>query len=240
MEPGLYIIGTPIGNLGDVSARALDALRGLDVLFAEDTRVTARLLARFAIRVPTVSCHRFNEAARTERVLDAVRSGKRAGLVTDSGMPGVSDPGARIVAACREAGLPVHLVPGPSAVTAAVALCGFAGAGFLFAGFLPHKSGPRRRRLEELRGCADPVVLYESPFRLKKLLAELNAVMPLRRVFVGRELTKKFEEHLAGTAADVAAQLGDRTVKGELVVVVDRAGRGAAAADAPPDAGPPA
>ena len=232
---GLYVVGTPIGHLGDVTARALDTLRGADAILCEDTRITRRLLDRYGIRAEMVSCHKFNEAARTESAVARIRGGAVLALVTDSGMPAVSDPGSRIVAACRAAGLPVTAVPGPSAVTTALALCGFAGGAFSFGGFLPHKPGARAKRLAELLARDEAVVLYESPFRLLRLLDELEAAAPARTVFVGRELTKHFEECLTGTPREIRAAFEGRTVKGELVLVVAPPPRGARDEDDDPE-----
>ncbi len=223
LPAGLYVIGTPIGNLGDITQRALETLRAADRALAEDTRVTQRLLARYEIRVPLLSCHKFREASRVEEVVAFIRAGAAVALVTDSGMPGVSDPGARIVAACRAAGLPVTAIPGPSAVTTALALSGFECAGFYFAGFLPHKSGARARRLDELAACPDPVVLFESPFRFQRLLDELAERIPERRVFAARELTKHFEELRLGTPAELKAMYAGRAVKGEFTIVIEPA-----------------
>ena len=192
MEPGLYIVGTPIGNLQDITFRAVETLKNADVILAEDTRVTRRLLDRYEIATHMISYHKFNEAARIDEVLSRLRAGQKLALVTDAGMPCVSDPGSRVVTACRENGLPVFVIPGPSAVTSAVALSGMASAGFVFAGFLPHKSGQRKRRLAEISGGDLPVVLYESPYRLLKLMDEITEVLGARRVFVAREITKHF------------------------------------------------
>ncbi|MCX6996569.1 MAG: 16S rRNA (cytidine(1402)-2'-O)-methyltransferase, partial [Kiritimatiellaeota bacterium] len=178
MDAGLYIVGTPIGNLADITLRALATLKTAGLIIAEDTRHTHKLLERHGINTPLISSHKFNEASRVDLILSRIRAGAAVALVSDAGMPAVSDPGARTVAAVRAAGLPVTVIPGPSAVTSAVALSGCGGAGFLFEGFLPHKSGARRRRLGELAGCPQPVVLFESPYRLLKLLAELAELMP--------------------------------------------------------------
>ncbi len=220
MEPGLYIVGTPIGNLSDMTFRAVDTLRDADVIMAEDTRRTGKLLARYELKTRMISCHKFNEASRVERTLREIQAGSAVALVTDSGMPAVSDPGSRIVAACHEAGLPVCVVPGPSAVSAAVALSGMAGQGYHFEGFLPHKSGARKRRLGELSGEKLPVVLFESPYRLIRLMNEIEEVLGSRDLFVGRELTKKFEEGLLGHPEDIREAFSARSVKGELVIVI--------------------
>jgi 16S rRNA (cytidine1402-2'-O)-methyltransferase len=222
LPAGLYVVGTPIGHLGDVTLRGLETLRGCSLILAEDTRVTSRLLARFDIRKPMISHHKFNEAGRVDEVARRIEGGEAVALVTDSGMPGVSDPGARTVRACRARGLPVTAVPGPSALATVIALCGIESAGFVFGGFLPHKSGARRRRLAELARAGLPVVVYESPYRLLKLMDEVAEVLGAeRRVFVGRELTKKFEQCTEGTPAEVAAAYAGRTVKGELAVVIE-------------------
>jgi 16S rRNA (cytidine1402-2'-O)-methyltransferase len=220
MNPGLYVVGTPIGNLQDITLRAIDTLKGVSLILAEDTRVTRRLLDRHGIGTPMVSYHKFNEAARVPEILERIRCGSAVALVTDSGMPGVSDPGARIVSACRAKGWPVAVVPGPSSVTAAVAISGLGGGGFVFGGFLPHKPGARKRRLLELGGGSLPLVLFESPYRLLKLMSEIEESLGSRAVFVAREMTKHFEEAVSGTPADIRAAFERRAVKGELVVVI--------------------
>jgi 16S rRNA (cytidine1402-2'-O)-methyltransferase len=220
MKPGLYIVGTPIGNLQDITLRALETLRAATLILAEDTRQTRKLLERHGIRVPMLSYHKFNEAARAGELIARIKAGEALALVSDSGMPGVSDPGARLVAACREAGVPVFVIPGPSAVTAAVALAGMPARGFVFAGFLPRKSGARARELARLGAEPMPVVLFESPHRLLKLMDEIEAALGPRSIFVGRELTKQFEEGLYGAPSDIRAAFGARAVKGECVVVI--------------------
>ncbi len=225
MDPGLYIVGTPIGNLQDITLRALDVLRQANLVVAEDTRHTRKLMERHGIPARLFSCHRFNEASRTETILERIRAGAAVALVTDSGMPGVSDPGSRVVAACHAAGLPVTCLPGPSAVTAALALCGMGGAAFSFAGFLPRKPGARRRRLQELATRDEPVVFFESPYRLLRTLEEIEEVMGPRRVYLGRELTKQFEENRVGTPLEIRAAFAGRAVKGEIVLVVSPAGK---------------
>jgi len=220
LSPGLYLVGTPIGNLKDITLRALEALRAADVILAEDTRVSSRLLARYDIRKPLVSHHKFNEARRVEEVLRRIQGGEVVVLITDSGMPGVSDPGSRLVRACREAGLPLTAIPGPSALATAISLCGMEASGFVFGGFLPHKSGARRRELERLAQPGFPVILYESPYRLLKLMEEVREVLGEREVFSGRELTKKFEECRTGSPGEITASYQGRTIKGEVVVVI--------------------
>jgi 16S rRNA (cytidine1402-2'-O)-methyltransferase len=220
IAPGLYVVGTPIGNLDDFSARAIETLKQVNGILAEDTRHTRILLDRFGITTPAYSCHKFNEAARVEGILARLKAGEAMALVSDAGMPGVSDPGSRMVAACRKAGIPVICVPGPSSVTAAISLCGFPGAGFVFAGFTPRKSGALRKFLQEFANCPVPVAVFESPFRLIKLLDEIQATLGDRELFVGRELTKKFEETLWGGADELKRVFQGRTIKGEIVLVI--------------------
>lgn len=224
MKPGLYIVATPIGNLEDITFRAVETLKAADMIVAEDTRHTRHLLERYGIHTQAVSCHKFNEASRVDLILGRIRQGGVVAMVTDSGMPAISDPGSRVVAACRREGLYVTVLPGPSAVTSAVALSGFGGDAFRFEGFLSHKSAARRKRLGELAGEEVPVVLFESPYRLVKLMEEIRDVLGERRVYVGRELTKQFEESLIGTAAEILQAFSNRAVKGELVVVIAPAG----------------
>ncbi len=226
MEAGLYIVGTPIGNLGDFSFRALETLKEADLILAEDTRHSRRLTTRYEITTRLMSCHKFNEMQRAEQIIERIEKGEAIAMVTDSGMPGISDPGARVVALCRKAGVMITAVPGPAAVTTAVALSGFGEKGFIFPGFLPHKSGGRKRDLLKWAEADIPVVLYESPYRLIKLLGEIEEHLGVdRTVFVGRELTKKFEELCTGTPAEIRTRYEGRTVKGECVVIIQPIGR---------------
>jgi len=221
MKAGLYLVGTPIGNVGDLSFRALETLKTANIVVAEDTRHTRRLFDRYEIKTRLISCHKFNEAQRAEQIVGRIRAGEAVAMVTDSGMPAVSDPGARVVAACRAAGVPITAIPGPTAVTTAAALSGWTEKGFIFAGFLPHKSGGRKRQLEKWADTDLPVVLYESPYRLLKLMDEIEQYLGAdRRIFVGRELTKKFEELLSGTPSEIRASFENRNVKGECVVII--------------------
>jgi 16S rRNA (cytidine1402-2'-O)-methyltransferase len=224
MNAGLYIVGTPIGNLGDISFRAVETLKGADLIMAEDTRHTRRLTERHGIATHLMSCHKFNEVQRAEQIIERIQNDEAIAMVTDSGMPGISDPGARVVALCREAGVTITSIPGPAAVTTAVALSGFGEKGFVFAGFLPHKSGGRKRDLLKWAEADLPVVFYESPYRMLKLLGEIEEHLGAERtVFVGRELTKKFEELFTGTPAEIRARYEGRNVKGECVVIVQPA-----------------
>ncbi len=221
LQPGtLYLVATPIGNLEDITLRALRTLRECDLVAAEDTRRTGQLLAHFGISKPQVSYFQFNEARRSEQILERLSRGEKIALVTDAGTPGISDPGERVVRACVQAGLRVESVPGPCALVAALTASGLPTEEFHFVGFLPHKSGQRRRRLEAAGQFYGTLVLYESPYRITKLLEELKDIFPDRSVVLGRELTKKFEEFLRGTPAELATALAKRAIKGEFVVLV--------------------
>ncbi len=221
LPPGLYVVGTPIGHLADMTMRAIDTLRQVDTILAEDTRHTIKLLSHYDIHTPLVSCHKFNEAKRSEFIVRRIQAGAALALVSDAGMPGVSDPGGRVVAACRSAQCNVFVVPGASAVTAAVSLSGMGGDRFHFEGFLSPKSATRRRRLAALLQFDVPVVLYESPHRAMKLLDELADLAPDRRVLIGRELTKKFEQSFVMTALECRDYFSTHTTKGEWVVVIE-------------------
>jgi 16S rRNA (cytidine1402-2'-O)-methyltransferase len=216
----LYLVATPIGNLEDITLRALRVLKECDVVAAEDTRRTGQLLKHFGISKPLLSYFQFNEARRSEQILERLRRGEKIALVTDAGSPGISDPGERVVAAARAAGLRVEAVPGPCALVAALTASGLPTDEFHFVGFLPHKSGQRRKRLEGLRLLPGTLLLYESPYRIEKLLTELTEVFPERRLVLARELTKKFEEFLRGTAAELLAIARQRGLKGEFVVLI--------------------
>lgn len=217
---GLTVVGTPIGNLADLSPRAAECLRGADLVACEDTRRTAVLLRHAGSEARMVAVHRHNEATRTADLVGRMGAGAGVVLVSDAGMPLVSDPGARLVRAAIAAGVPVDVVPGPSAVTAALAVSGLGeGDGFVFTGFVPRKGAERRAALDALAASAVPVVAYESPQRLPALLADLAARMPERPVAVCRELTKMHEEVLRGTATELAARVTEPP-RGEIAVVV--------------------
>jgi 16S rRNA (cytidine1402-2'-O)-methyltransferase len=222
LTPGtLYLVATPIGNLEDITLRALRTLKECDIIAAEDTRHTGQLLKHFQISKPLISYFQFNEAKRSEEIIERLRRGEKVALVTDAGSPGISDPGERVVKAVIAAGLRVESVPGPSALIAALTASGLSTEEFHFVGFLPHKSGQRRTQLARLKEIPGTLILYESPYRIAKLLAELNDIMPERRVVFARELTKKFEEFLRGTPAEIVQQIGTRTLKGEFVVLIE-------------------
>ncbi len=219
----LYLVATPIGNLEDITLRALRTLKECDLIAAEDTRRTGVLLKHFGISKPMLSYFQFNEAKRSEEIIERLRRGEKIALVTDAGSPGISDPGERVVKAAIATGFRVEPVPGPTALVAALTASGLPTDEFHFIGFLPHKSGQRRKKLETLRDFAGTLVLYESPYRIEKLLGELSEIFPERSIVLARELTKKFEEFLRGHPADLLEQLQKRSVKGEFVVMIGAA-----------------
>ncbi|MCB0882146.1 MAG: 16S rRNA (cytidine(1402)-2'-O)-methyltransferase [Thermoleophilia bacterium] len=219
MTGRLRVVGTPIGNLEDLTPRAADALRGAALIACEDTRRTGTLAAHAGARGRLLAVHAHNEAARADAVIAALRAGDDVALVTDAGMPSVSDPGARLVGAVAAAGLPVDVVPGPSAVTAAVAVAGAPADRFAFGGFVPRKDGDRGRWLDALDGAGATVVAFESPNRLPATLAWLVARDPARPVAVCRELTKLHEEVTRGPAARVAERY-DAPARGEITLVL--------------------
>ena len=221
--PGrLVLCPTPLGNLEDVTLRVLRSLRECDVIYAEDTRVTEALLRRYEIDRPMRSFHERVEAQRMRELARLLAQDKTVAVVTDAGMPGISDPGVELVRAARAAGAAIDVLPGPSALLGALVLSGFDVARFRFEGFPPRKASARRAYLETLRSEEAVTVWYEAPSRVRDLLADVAAAYPERRVFVLREYTKKFEEHIIGAAAAVKAALPDPP-RGEFVVVLDGA-----------------
>ncbi len=227
LEPGLYLVATPIGNLGDITLRALDVLRGVDRIACEDTRQTQKLLNHFDISKPTVSCHEHNERERATEFVEAIRGGAKIAVVSDAGMPGISDPGTVLAGAAIAAGLRVIPIPGANAALSALIASGLSSVEFRFRGFLPEKAGARRTELEALaeqsRENAETVIFYEAPHRIVEMLADLEAVWgPALRIAAARELTKVHEEFLRGTVSEVRCQLGSRDrVRGEFTVVVE-------------------
>lgn len=220
----LIVIGTPIGNLGDLSSRARDALAIADLVAAEDTRRTGLLLQHLGLKKPFLSYQKFNEASREAGLLDRLRSGQTVALVTDGGMPGISDPGERIIRAVRQQNLPVEVIPGPSAVLHALVASGLPALPFYFGGFLPPKPGPRKKELAAAAARDHTSVYFESPHRITRTLAEAAETLPAEaRIAVCRELTKKFEEVFVGTATEAAAKFGENT-KGEITLVISPLG----------------
>ena len=218
----LAVCATPIGNLDDVTLRVLRELAEAEIVLCEDTRHTRGLLARHGIDARLLSYHEHNEAQRTAELVPRLEGGARIALVSDAGMPGISDPGARLVAAALEAGVPVTVLPGPSAVETALVASGLSADRYLFVGFLPRAARARENLWAELGGIAHPIVAFESPRRLPASLGSLAGALPGRPVAVCRELTKRFEEVVRGTAAEVAARFAVAP-KGEITVVIGAA-----------------
>jgi len=216
----LHIVATPLGNLDDLSRRARDTLAGSALIACEDTRRTAKLLAHCGLDLPMVAVHKFSERDRLDTVLEVLARGDDVALVSDGGTPGVSDPGALLVAAAHDAGIRVSPVPGPSAVVAILSAAGLPGDRFVFEGFLPPRPGERRNRLRELAGESRTVVLYEAPHRVKAALADMAEVWGARTIVLGREITKVYETILRGSAREVLLRLGDGDVKGEIAIAV--------------------
>ncbi len=220
MQAGLYVVATPIGNLGDITLRAIDTLRDCDQILCEDTRVTAKLLSHLNIKKPLLSCHDHNESARIEEVIAAIGDGKKLALVSDAGTPLISDPGYKLVAAVREAGLPIFTVPGASSIIAALSICGLPTDRFTFLGFLPPKSAARKSALRELGALSGTIIWLESAPRLTDCLHDAAEILGTRQVAVARELTKLYEEVQRGSLAQVLAHYEAYPPKGEVVVVV--------------------
>jgi len=217
----LYIVATPIGNLEDVTHRALRVLAEVDLVACEDTRQTWMLLQRYGLKASLQPFHSYNMRKAAPPLLRALQEGRSVALVTDGGTPGVSDPGAYLVGLARELQIPIVPVPGPSALTAAISVAGPLGSPLTFAGFLSPKPGRRRRQLEELLGRGEAVVLFEGPHRILKLLADLQEVAPRRPCLLAREMTKSHEELLSGPAESLLTELNRKeTIKGEFTVVV--------------------
>jgi 16S rRNA (cytidine1402-2'-O)-methyltransferase len=215
----LYVVGTPIGNLGDITFRAVETLQQVDLILAEDTRTTRKLLDHYSVTTPTMSYHTFSRGKKYDRIFEELDRGANLALVTDAGMPAIADPGSKLVELVRQAGHDVVPIPGPTAVTSALSAVGLGGDEFTFMGFLPHKKR-RQTNLKEIAGMVKPVVLYESPHRLVKLLGELIEHYPEAQVCVARELTKKFEEFRVGTPAELRGWYEQHPPKGEIVVVI--------------------
>jgi 16S rRNA (cytidine1402-2'-O)-methyltransferase len=227
LAPGLYLVATPIGNLGDITLRALNVLRTVDRIACEDTRQTQKLLNHFSISKPTISCHQHNERERAAELIRELAAGGRIALVSDAGTPGVSDPGAWLVKDAIAAGVQVFPIPGANAAISALIASGLPADEFQFVGFLPEKAGARRTRLEKLaavpRENAFTLIFYEAPHRILATLADLEAVWgPELRVVVARELTKIYEEFLRGSVIEVRQQLGERDrIRGEMTVLIE-------------------
>ncbi|HSH09649.1 MAG TPA: 16S rRNA (cytidine(1402)-2'-O)-methyltransferase [Oceanipulchritudo sp.] len=220
-EPGLYLIATPIGNLGDVTRRAISTMEGVDRLYAEDTRHSRKLLNHLGIDRHLSACHEHNEAAVSVDVIRAIEAGESCGLISDAGSPGISDPGFRLVRACRKAGLPVTPVPGPSAVIAALSVSGLPTDSFHFVGFLPPKRAARLRQFAEVKDSSETQVYFESTHRIDKFMEDAEAVFgPDRVICIARELTKQHESILTGPIGEVKDRFAKGSSKGEFVVLI--------------------
>ena len=219
----LYVIGTPIGNLEDLSPRAARVLSEVNAVAAEDTRITRRIYERYTLPSPPIrfSCHEHNEERVVQRILGLLDAGKNVGLCSDGGMPAVSDPGYRVINACRVAGHEIEVIPGPSAVTTALVASGLPGASFTFKGFPPRKPGPRKRFLEQEKALPHTIVLFESPHRLVRLLQDAHDVLGDRLAAVCLELTKQYESVHRGYLSDLIGTFEDmQTIRGEVTVVI--------------------
>jgi 16S rRNA (cytidine1402-2'-O)-methyltransferase len=230
----LYLVATPIGNLGDISLRALETLRAADMVASEDTRKTGLLLAHFQIKKPLMSFHEHNEQRAGERILDLLAAGQVVALVTDAGTPAISDPGFTLARRCIERELPFTMIPGPAALIMALALSGLPTHAFTFRGFAPRKPGLRRRFLAVDRDSPHTLIFYESPYRLRALLEAALEVYGDRRAAIANDLTKLFERVERGNLSELARGLGDAKLRGEYVVVIEGASpRGRGGRDAP-------
>jgi len=216
----LYVVATPIGNLGDITLRAVEALKSADVIAAEDTRHSGLLLKRLEIKKPFVSYYQHNEAARTTELVERLGRGENVALITDAGTPGLSDPGLRLIRECIKRELPFTIIPGASSILMALLGSGFSTEKFSFRGFLPVKSGQRERELRAATERDETAIFFESPYRLTKTLAACINIMPERQLCVARELTKKFEEFRRGVASELLAHYQAHPPKGEIVLVI--------------------
>jgi len=216
----LFIVATPIGNLGDITLRAVEALKSADVIAAEDTRHSGLLLKHLEIKKPFVSYHEHNEAARTLQLVERLARGENIALITDAGTPGLSDPGLRLIRECIKRELPFTIIPGASSILTALVGSGFSTEQFFFGGFLPVKPGQRERELQAAAERDETAIFFESPYRLTKTLTGCIDVMPDRQLCVARELTKKFEEFRRGTASELLAHYQAHPPKGEIVLVI--------------------
>jgi 16S rRNA (cytidine1402-2'-O)-methyltransferase len=220
MSGTLYVVATPIGNLEDISSRALGILRTVSLIACEDTRVTAKLLSRYDIRARKVSYHEHNEKRRAAQLVEKLSNGQDIALVSDAGTPGVSDPGYRLVSEARKKGIPVRSLPGPSAALAALAVSGLPTSSFCFYGFLPTRGAARRRALDSLASSSHTSILFESARRAPNLIEQLANRLGPRPAFVAREMTKIHEEHRFGTLPELALWAREKSLRGELTVVV--------------------
>lgn len=223
----LYMVATPVGNLQDMTYRAVDILKDVDVIACEDTRQSAKLLGHYGIQKHLISCRARNEKQSAPGIVKLLDEGRDVAYVSDAGTPVISDPGRLLVRQARDAGHEVLPIPGASAFTALVSVCGFPGKSFLFEGFLSPKQGKRKKRLAELLERGEAFMIYESPYRVVKVLSELFELDPERKILIGREMTKKFEEYLEGTADKLITHLeSGKHGKGEFALLVSAEKKG--------------
>ncbi len=220
-EGKIYLVPTPIGNLGDITSRALDALRESDIIACEDTRQSSKLLNHFGIKKKLISYHDFNEAARAEQLIKEVKEGKVVSVVTDAGSPGISDPAYRIIRAAIENTVVLIPLPGPNALIPALTGSGLPLDRFFFEGFLTNKSAARKNRLEKLRQLEHTLIFYESPHRIAKMISDAFDVLGDRNACIAREISKIHEEFIRGTLSEIKGTCSSRTLKGEIVVVIE-------------------
>ncbi|MCK4244502.1 MAG: 16S rRNA (cytidine(1402)-2'-O)-methyltransferase, partial [Candidatus Omnitrophica bacterium] len=213
---------TPIGNLEDITLRALKVLKEVDLIAAEDTRETRKLLFKYNVKRPLISYYRDNERERANKLLKLLKEGKKIALVSDRGTPGISDPAYLLVKLAREVGIPVVPIPGACGIVAALSVCGLPTTNFTFLGFLPRKRGKRRKLLEELSRRSETLVFYESPYRILSLLKELREIFGERRVTICRELTKKFEEVICGSISELSDIFQEKRPRGEFIIIVEK------------------
>ena len=219
MAGTLFIISTPIGNLEDITFRAVETLKSVDVIAAEDTRRAGILLARYGIKKETISFHAHSKKRKTAVIIDLLNKGKNVGLISDSGTPGISDPGYVLIRECVTGGIPITVVPGPTALIAGLVLSGKPTHNFVFEGFLSSKSARRKKELEKLAKEERTVVIYEAPHRIEKLLGDFLEIDPKKEIVLAREITKKFEEVKRGTAGELLEQFKTAKPRGEFVVI---------------------
>lgn len=215
----LYVVSTPIGNLKDITFRAIEVLRDVDFIVCEDTRVTSILLKHYGISKELVSLNAFSERFKIDKVIERLSNGENCSIVSDAGTPGISDPGARLISGCIKIGIDVSSVPGVSAVITALSISGLPTDSFVYYGFLPIKKG-RQKKLQAIRDETRTVIIYESVHRIEKLIKEFSELFPERTIVICRELTKKFEEVWRGKASDLFNSLNQKTIKGEFVVLI--------------------
>ncbi|MBU2445303.1 MAG: 16S rRNA (cytidine(1402)-2'-O)-methyltransferase [Bacteroidetes bacterium] len=218
--PGkLYIVSTPIGNLEDISPRAIETLQNSDLILCEDTRTSSVLLSHYQIKKPLESYHAHNEDARIDSIIKRLKEGKIISIISDSGTPGISDPGAKLIKACIDEGIDISPIPGSNALMTALVMSGFEIKSFYFEGFIPQKKG-RQTKLREIASRKELTVFYESPFRIKKLINELVELCPNRKIALCRELTKKFEEVIRGKVIDIKKKVDSIKIKGEFTIII--------------------